>query len=385
MRILFVLENYYPNIGGAEVLFKNLCEGLAGKGNNVTVITTLLPGTQQKEVLNGVNIVRVRTPAKASRYWFTFMAIPLSIKLAGRSEIVHTTTYNGAFPAWLAARLRGKKCLITVLEIIGKHWKEMAGMGTIKASLHEFLERVIIALPFDLYCAISRYTAECIKLCGVKSEMISVVYPGIDYQLFDPEKADGRSIRNKLGIHEEYVYMYYGRPGISKGVEYLVEAVPLISEKLKYSKLLMLLAREPVEGYRNILDIICRLQLKEKVMIVDPVPRDQLPSYIAAADCIIVPSLSEGFGFSAAEACAMEKPVVLSNVASLPEVASGKYALIEPGSPQAIALGVEAVYNNKTKLGEKKLFEWSYCVDAYEKIYSRLSRVIKETASEFQE
>jgi|GEM_PF-2544938 hypothetical protein len=31
MKVLFVLEYYSPHIGGAEVLFKNLCEGLTGK------------------------------------------------------------------------------------------------------------------------------------------------------------------------------------------------------------------------------------------------------------------------------------------------------------------------------------------------------------------
>jgi glycosyltransferase involved in cell wall biosynthesis len=68
----------------------------------------------------------------------------------------------------------------------------------------------------------------------------------------------------------------------------------------------------------------------------------------------------------------MGKPVVASNVASLPEVVSGKYILIEPKSAQAIALGVEAVYNNKMSLAENKLFKWSDCVDAYRKIYARL-------------
>jgi len=57
------------------------------------------------------------------------------------------------------------------------------------------------------------------------------------------------------------------------------------------------------------------------------VSRSELPSYIAASDCIVVPSLSEGFGFAAAESCAMGKLIVASNVASLPEVVSGKFYL----------------------------------------------------------
>jgi glycosyltransferase involved in cell wall biosynthesis len=68
----------------------------------------------------------------------------------------------------------------------------------------------------------------------------------------------------------------------------------------------------------------------------------------------------------------MERPIVASDVASLREVVSGKFMLVEAKSAQAIALGVEAVYNNKTKLTEKKLFKWPDCVQAYEKIYARL-------------
>ena len=38
MKILFVIENYPPHIGGVEALFKNLAEGLAKK-HEVTIIT----------------------------------------------------------------------------------------------------------------------------------------------------------------------------------------------------------------------------------------------------------------------------------------------------------------------------------------------------------
>ena len=169
--------------------------------------------------------------------------------------------------------------------------------------------------------------------------------------------------------------MYYGRPGISKGAEYLVKAVPAITERIKNSRLVMILAHEPADGYQSIQKLISGLKHPENVILVDPVQRKQLPSYIAAADCVVVPSLSEGFGFSAAEACAMGKPVVASDVASLPEVVSGKYLLVEPGNPQAIALGVEAVYNGKMSLSNDKLFRWPDCVQSYEKIYSRLSSI----------
>jgi len=373
MKIIFVLEHYFPLIGGAEVLFKNLCEGLAGKGYRVTVITSLLPGTVAHESINSVDILRVKVPHKGSRYWFTLLAIPTAIRLAAGCDLVHTTTYNGAFPAWLAARLRRKKCVITVLEVIGERWKEMAGMGRFSAALHRLMERMIVSLPFDLYVSISRYTAECLNKAGIKGSKIAVVYPGIDYKLFAPDRADRTELRKKLGMENEFIYLYYGRPGISKGLEYLIAAVPLISQKIRLSKLLILLAREPVKEYRTILKTILSQDMQSRVTVVDPVPRDQLPAYIDAADCVVVPSLSEGFGFSAAEACAMGTPVVASNIGSLPEVVCGKYVLVPPKEPAEIANGVESIYNNVVVPSEKKMFQWSECIAQYDNIYLRLS------------
>ena len=86
--------------------------------------------------------------------------------------------------------------------------------------------------------------------------------------------------------------------------------------------------------------MISDLHIEDQIILLKPVPRSELPNYIAAADCIVIPSLSEGFGLTAAEACAMRKPVVASKVGSLPEIISGQYVLIEPKNSEAIADGV---------------------------------------------
>ena len=372
MKILFVLENYYPFIGGAEVLFKNLCEGLAEKGHDIIVLTTQLQGTLPDETINGVKIHRISTPRKSSRYWFTFVAIPEALRLASSVDIVHTTTYNGAFPAWLSARIRGKKCIITILEIIGSGWKELSRMNWFSAMAHRFLEDIIISLRFDHFSAISRYTAGCLKTHGIDSDKISVIYPGINYTLFDSSRAHGKPVRQKLNLEGVFIYLFFGRPGISKGVEYLVQAVPLINRVINNSKLLMILAHEPSDGYDKITKLLKTLAIQDSVVLLDPVPRNILPDYIAAADCVIVPSLSEGFGFSAAEGCAMGKPVVASNIASLPEVVSGVYTLVEPKDAPSIARAVEQVYNRQFISHEKKMFLWASCISAYEEVYHQL-------------
>lgn len=372
MRILFILEYYPPHIGGAEIVFKNLCEGLARRGNDVTVITSKLRNTKAFEIINGIRIYRVKVPQRGARYWFTFLSIPKVFHLAKKADLIHTTTYNGAFPAWLASKLRGKRCIITVHEVLGSQWKRLTNMRSFWAGLHQILERLIISLPFDKYIAVSQYTADCLKRLGVNYRKLEVIYNGIDYSLFSPEKADGEAMRQKLNLGNEFIYMYYGRPGISKGVEYLVQAVPLIAKTIPNSKLLLILADEPKGRYENIERMIKNLSIEDEIILLDPVPRNQLPNYIAASDCVVIPSLSEGFGFSAAEACAMEKPVVASNVASLPEVVSGRYVSVEPRNPEAIAKGIEKIYKGEVKNSDGKVFTWDECVQKYLQVYQEL-------------
>lgn len=374
MKILFVLENYYPFIGGAEVLFKNLCEGLASRGHEVTVITSRLPGTALTENLNGAHILRVKTPSRASRYWFTFLAIPHALRMAAKADIIQTTTYNGAFPAWLAARLKGKRCLITVHEIIGAGWKDMQGMNWFMAALHRFLEWLIVALPFDRYVSVSQYTAGRLEQYGIKPQKITVVYNGINYDLFNPSRANGSAVRQNLKLGDEFIYLYFGRPGISKGLEYLIKAVPSIAAAVPGAKLLLLLGKEPADRYAKIMALIDQLKIERDIILLDPVPRNELPDYIAASDCVIVPSISEGFGFSAAEACAMDRPIIASNVASLPEIISGKFVLAKPGNTDDLAKSILKVRNNEFTVTAKKYFTWANCIDNYDKIYQQEMR-----------
>jgi glycosyltransferase involved in cell wall biosynthesis len=348
---------------------------LTSKGHDITVVTLRLPGTEAFEIINGVKVHRVKVPNRGARYWFTFLSIPKVFQLAKKADLVHTTTYNGAFPGWLASKLRGKKSLITVLEVFGSRWVDLADMNWFVAKLHQLLEYLVIVLPFDRHISISRYTSQCLKDFGIARGKTEAIYCGIDYDLFNPAKADGKSVRQKLKLGKGFIYMYYGRPGISKGVEYLVRAVPLIIQQIPDSKLVLILADDPRDRYENIKRMVNKLKLEDNVILLDPVPRDELPSYIAASDCVVVPSLSEGFGFTAAEACAMGKPVIASNVASLPEVVSGKYILVEPGHPEAIAKAVSSVYNSELSGGSKKTFSWDKCVDSYVKVYNELVSV----------
>lgn len=370
MKILFVVEYYYPHIGGVETLFQNICERLVKRGHKVAVVTMQLSNTEKNEQIHGVRIHRVKCP-NDSRYWFTFLAIPKVLEIIKEADIIHTTTYNGAFPAWVASKIYRKPCVITVHEIWGKLWGEFADMSKIVAWLHQFFEWLIINLGFDKYVGVSGYTAMQINKYGI---VPAIVYNGIDYDFFNPERFDRKWLRQIFQLNDKFIYLFYGRPGLSKGLEYLINAIPIIQAKIPNSLAWIVMGYEPQDRQKMINRMINDFGLNINIKLNNPLTHDVLCEAIMASDCVVIPSLAEGFGFSAAEACAMGKPVVASNVASLPEVVSGKYILIKPKNPKAIAKGVIDVYNGKFRESKLKKFIWDKCIDGYEEIYKGLAK-----------
>jgi D-inositol-3-phosphate glycosyltransferase len=354
MNILFIVEYYWPHTGGVEVMFQNLAEGLAKKGHHIEIVTQRLPKTARKETRKGVHITRVRSP---NRYFFTFLAFPATIRKAKEADVVHTTTFNGAPPAWLAAKLHGKPVLLTVHEVWIGFWKKLDDMSIISRLLHDFGERLLYTLPFDRYVCVSKSTQRQLQRIGVNKRKINVVYNGIDYHHFRPRKARKSRV---------FTLLAYGRPGVSKGFEYLVDAMPRVKNKVHLE---LILSRD--KAYRTRWQRIVAKRGKN-ISIRPPVAWEKMPEVIAAADCIIVPSLSEGFGYAAAQAVAMNKPVIASNTTSLPEVIGGKHILVPPKDSKALAEAIDRAVEGKYDEKKARKFTIDENVRNYLALYESL-------------
>ncbi|MDA1076443.1 MAG: glycosyltransferase family 1 protein [Proteobacteria bacterium] len=77
--------------------------------------------------------------------------------------------------------------------------------------------------------------------------------------------------------------------------------------------------------------------LKGRVQFMGAVTDDQLQRLYAEADFLVAPSLYEGCGLQILDALAFGKPVITSNISSLPEVAGKAGLLVDPRSVPQIA------------------------------------------------
>jgi len=61
MKILGVIHNYYPKMGGAELIAHTNMQGFTTLGHDVKMLTSQLPGTDEREVINKEEIIRFKS------------------------------------------------------------------------------------------------------------------------------------------------------------------------------------------------------------------------------------------------------------------------------------------------------------------------------------
>jgi glycosyltransferase involved in cell wall biosynthesis len=191
-----------------------------------------------------------------------------------------TTLYNAAFAGWIGAKLAGACSVLSVLEVFARQWLELPGMSPVSGRLHRFFEWAVLRMPFDHFACISEWTrSRLLSLGHVPQERTSVVYPAVDYAFWSRERFTPASLRRTLGLPEDcFVYLYFGRPGVSKGVEYLIDAAAPVATELPNSRLLLILGNDPPAQVRRIRKRIDELGLAEHVVIA---PRCRVRRYRA--------------------------------------------------------------------------------------------------------
>jgi len=372
MRICLVAELYEPNLGGLEFALSNIVEGLASRGIDVTVVTSRFDRRlPRRERRGGISIVRVPVFRFFKRLWFILFSLPVVLSHGRRSDIIQGSTFAGAVPASLAGLVLRKKRILLVHEVMGTQWFRFEP-NIISSTFYCLTERILVHLPFHRYVAVSNHTKRSLVADGIPDQKIEVIYHG-DSRL-EAGSIDRATIRAGLGFQSsDYVYLATGRTGVTKGLEYFVEAMPEIARRIPSARFLLILSKYDGRIWRRIIQGLSRLPAYA-YKLSEPVTRDALARYLQASDCIVIPSRSEGFGFSAREACNAGKTVVATNAGSLPEVVHGKHVFVEPGSSAALADGCWKAYKGEVEYGEPLEFDWDATIDRYGSLYDQLSK-----------
>lgn len=360
MKILYVVEHYHPYIGGVEKLFKSLCEDVAAQGDEVTVVTTLhKESLPQKETLNGVLIRRI--PVK-NRYLFTFFGWIWILKYAKGKDLIHTTSYNAALPAFFTGLFMRKKVIVTFHEVWQKQWFEVPFLSSFERWGFFLYEKFILNLPFEKFIGVSEFTFQ--KLIESKaSKKVVKIFNGIDYSALELP-----IVKEKLS---GFNYLFFGRLGVSKGIDLMIEAAKIFNEKHKDATFHFVLPKYPKPMRKKVMEYYKSHQPKQ-VKLYHELPYNELLQLKAKVNCAVIPSISEGFGFSAAECCAVSMPIISSERGALSEVTYGKVNRFYPYTAENLALALENAYQNKWDTKPEVKFHLSEMVDQYKSLYNSI-------------
>jgi glycosyltransferase involved in cell wall biosynthesis len=363
-RILFVLENYHPNIGGVETLFKTLAERLAGEGHSITIVTTRLSAADPaEERLGNIRIFRFRF---LNRYFFTLLALFPALKHARDCDLVHTTSYNAALPAWAAARLRRRKVVVTFHEVWGKMWFRLPYMSRVGEGLHYLFEQMLLRLPFDRFVAVSGSTAQGLRQGGVAEAAIRTIYNGIEYSHFAKEQPPSAI------PHSPFTFTYFGRLGVSKGLDVLLEGARSFRQKHPDSRFKLIIPTTPAGFFRKIRSELAAKGLQDDAVLLHHLPFEVLKRELLTSHCVVIPSLNEGFCFAAAECAALGVPVVSSCRGALREVVSGRFIKMKDLTPPALAEALELAAAGRWQERPLRRFELNDTVENYLRLYREL-------------
>jgi glycosyltransferase involved in cell wall biosynthesis len=170
-----------------------------------------------------------------------------------------------------------------------------------------------------------------------------VATAGVDDRFREPPPLTAEQ-REALGVPGPYV-LHAGGSTLRKNLAALAAAWPVVYAEQPD---LTLLLTGPVNERRTTL-----FAGLPGVRLAGKVADDLLPSVMASATVLVVPSTYEGFGLPALEAMAAGTPVVASRCASLPEVVGDAGILVEPAG-DAIAEGLIAVVADGALAGDLK-------------------------------
>lgn len=358
MKICFIIEHYYPYIGGVEKLFLQLTQKLASENHKVRVITTRFDKSlPEKEIINDVEVIRLNL---RNRYLFSFFGFFFMIKKVKGFDVIHSTTYNAAFPAFFTGLITRKKVIVTFHEYWGAMWFSLPYLNSVERILFWTYEQIVLRLPYDEIIAVSDYTKNCL-IRKIPKRKISRIYNGLEYPSQIPYVKHDR---------EEFVFTFFGRLGVSKGIDIVIGACELIKKSRKNLKCRMIIPKVPYAFYKKVLKEIEKRDIGDLISLKHNLSDLELEKEILQSNCVVIPSYTEGFCFAATESISKGVPVIVSGRGALPEVVSGTFIVMDDLTPESLLKSLEKAKNGEWIERPIKKFELSKQIDDYANMYS---------------
>ena len=330
MRILFLTDNFPPEVNAPATRTFEHCQEWIKKGHQITVITCapnfphgkLYNGYKNKlyqcELMSEIKVIRVWSYISSNSGFikrvidylsFAFMSFFIGIFQKHDIIIATSPQFFTTWSGWAISKIRRKPWIFELRDL----WPE--SIKTVGVMKQGHIINLLEKIELGLYKSCNRVVAVTDAFKNnliareIENDKIEVVTNGSNMELFYPRKAD-ISLLKSLGIEGKFVVGYIGTLGMAHNLDFIIKAIGKISDPDVH---FLFVGDGAMKS--NIVKISKELELKN-ISFLDSVSKDQVPRYLSIIDISLVP-LRKDNNFKTVipskifEASAMQKPILL--------------------------------------------------------------------------
>lgn len=314
MKILFVVNYYYPYISGLSEYVRTIAEEMVKRGNQCVVLCSNHNKLPEKELINGVQVCRTPIVCKISKGTVSPQFITEAVKMSKKFDIVNL--HLPMLEAGIISRMVNPEKLVIMYHCdihLPKSFINKIIVGIMDVSHKMALKRArhIIVSTFD-YAVNARYLG---KYRYKMTEAYCPIKESIEKKALEiREKKEKRS-------NDLYVIGFCGRIVEEKGIDILLKAYEIVKGEIPNVSLKIVGEYKNVAGgsiYDELIKYIKQNRIEGIEFLGGKKPSEVVDFY-SSIDVLALPSINplEAFGTVQVEAMISGTPVVVSDLPGL--------------------------------------------------------------------
>lgn len=207
-----------------------------------------------------------------------------------------------------------------------------------------------LKLSADFIICVSSFTRETvINKLNIPSERVKTIHNCVYNRFNLPNNETVLSVLSRYGVKDKTYCFYPANFWPHKNHKMLLTAFNMLLRKNPELRIELVLTGSRTDENKSVIidDAIKQMKLSDKVHLLGYLSDEELAAIWIGASFLVFPSLYEGFGIPLLEAMFFVKPIICSNVTSLPEVGGEAAIYFDPRRPDEIVKAMESVINDK--------------------------------------
>lgn len=393
MKILHVLVNYHPSVGGTQIFFKEISERLVNQYHDEVEVVTVNSyfGSHSKEykkiditheVINGVIIKRFSF-VRVHRHFFILLKKLLykifgkqftciNSKIIGPWSLGITKAMNNTDADVICASSNGYMFMqYPVYRHTLNNPKPFVYQGALHFSQDHEDNSIVTTDTFnainasDYYLCNTEYEKERLINLGIDKNKISITGTAVNVNLYQTPK--NIQYREILGVVDENEILigYIGRLESTKSVDVVLYAFK--NAALQNNNLKLVIAGFKYDYANTLIQIVNTFpkSIQKKIKFLFNLEVEEKVNLFNSIDIYVSASANESFGMVFLEAWSCKKPVIGASIGAIKSVITeGKDGLLfQPNNIEELANKILLLADNKElriilgKQGYEKVIE----------------------------